>query len=254
MDRSKIITLFNTVKSLKRKQIYYRLYYIFRNNFFKKTYNKTLKTIITPLKWSNYIVNNTSFHANNNFSFLNQNEDFKDQIDWSFSKFGKLWTYNLNYFDFLNQENISEEEGLRLIEDYIEKESSLFVGKEPYPISLKNINWVKFLSKNKIQNQKINQVLFNHYQLLMDNLEYHLLGNHLLENSFSLLFGSLYFKDIKLYRKAVQILKKELDEQVLNDGAHFELSTMYHQIICTRLLDCIKLLSSKKSNAKSLQG
>ena len=40
----------------------------------------------------------------------------------------------------------------------------------------------------------INQTLYNHYQLLLNNLEYHLLGNHLLENAFSLLFGAYYFQ------------------------------------------------------------
>ena len=28
----------------------------------------------------------------------------------------------------------------------------------------------------------------------------------------------------------------------LNDGAHFELSPMYHKIILSRLLDCIQLI------------
>ena len=30
---------------------------------------------------------------------------------------------------------------------------------------------------------------------LLKNIEYHLLGNHLLENAFSLLFGAYYFQD-----------------------------------------------------------
>jgi uncharacterized heparinase superfamily protein len=70
-----------------------------------------------------------------------------------------------------------------------------------------------------------------------------LLGNHLLENAFSLLFGAYYFHDEKLYRKARKLLTCELKEQILPDGAHFELSPMYHQIILYRLLDCVNLLS-----------
>jgi len=80
----------------------------------------------------------------------------------------------------------------------------------------------------------------------MDNLEYHLLGNHLLENGFSLLFGGYYFRDYTLYNKAKDILFKELNEQILNDGGHFELSPMYHQIMLFRVLDSINLL--KNSN------
>jgi uncharacterized heparinase superfamily protein len=80
----------------------------------------------------------------------------------------------------------------------------------------------------------------------MHNPEYHLLGNHLLENGFSLLFGACYFKDIYFYNKARQIIKSELNEQILRDGAHFELSPMYHQIILHRVLDCINLTQQNK--------
>ena len=78
--------------------------------------------------------------------------------------------------------------------------------------------------------------------ILLDNLEYHLLGNHLLENGFSLLFGAYYFQDENLYKKAKEILEKELNEQILDDGAHFELSPMYHQLMLFRVLDCINLV------------
>ena len=65
------------------------------------------------------------------------------------------------------------------------------------------------------------------------------MGNHLLENGFSLLFGSYYFRDEKLYSKAKEIIKTELREQILDDGAHFELSPMYHSIILHRIF-CVK--------------
>ena len=71
-------------------------------------------------------------------------------------------------------------------------------GKEPYPISLRGINWIKFLSKHNISDQAIDTALYSEYLVLMDNLEYHLLGNHLLENGFSLYVGGCYFKDEKL--------------------------------------------------------
>jgi uncharacterized heparinase superfamily protein len=74
------------------------------------------------------------------------------------------------------------------------------------------------------------------------NLEYHLLGNHLLENGFSLLFGGVYFGDENFRRKSEQILRKELAEQILSDGGHFERSPMYHQLMLNRVLDCISLL------------
>jgi uncharacterized heparinase superfamily protein len=78
----------------------------------------------------------------------------------------------------------------------------------------------------------------------MKNLEYHLLGNHLLENGFALLFAAVLFPESPLSRKAEEIIRAELGEQILADGAHFELSPMYHQIILDRLLESINILQS----------
>jgi hypothetical protein len=181
------------------------------------------------------------------FTFLNIAHDFKGKsIEWNYNKYGKLWTYNLNYFDYLRQEDMSREKGEVLISDFIEKSTIIKDGLMPFPISLRGINWVIFLSKYQIKNKQINESLYSQYMILMDNLEYHILGNHLLENAFSLLFGAYYFTDEIIYTKAYTILTKELDEQILKDGAHFELSPMYHQIMLLRVLDCINLMQNNK--------
>ena len=242
MDYSKLGLLFHTLKYLRFKQIYYRGFYFVRNRFLKKEYNKPLNKKIEPLNWEDSFLYTDSYKKDNVFVFLNLEHVFENEINWNYSDFGKLWTYNLNYFDFLNQCVISFGKGLNLIENYITNDSILKDGKEPYPISLRGINWIKFLSRHSISNPDIDQTLYNHYLILFHNLEYHLLGNHLLENSYSLFFGAYYFKDEAFYAKAVQILKVELTEQVLNDGAHYELSPMYHQILLHRLLDCIYLI------------
>ena len=178
------------------------------------------------------------------FTFLNLSHTFENRIDWNHAGYGKLWTYNLTYFDFLQQEGVSADTGLALIRDFIDQTEGVKDGLEPFPISLRGINWIKFLTYHDIKEQKIDDSLCAQYHRLMDNLEYHLLGNHLLENGFSLLFGAYYFQDEKLYAKATEILTVELSEQILGDGAHFELSPMYHQIMLYRLLDCINLIQN----------
>ena len=194
------------------------------------------------MHWNDTLLNPNSFIEKTKFNFLNIEKDFNQEIDWNCKELGMLWAFNINYFDFLNQQTIDVKDGIRLIKDYISKDSLLKVGKASYPISLRGINWVKFLAKNKISDHKIDQALYNHYQILLCNPEYHLLGNHLLENGFSFLFGAYYFKDELMYKQALIILKTELIEQTLKDGGHFELSPMYHQTILFRVLDCIQLL------------
>ena len=91
------------------------------------------------------------FKKENSFTFLNISHSFSDKINWNFNQFGKLWTYNLNYFDFLNQEEYIKETWPTLIQDFINNDAFLKDAKEPYPISLRGINWVKFLSNNQIK-------------------------------------------------------------------------------------------------------
>ena len=252
MDFNKIKLLVNTIRYLRPIQVYYRLYYFLRNRLFVYEIKKKKTNDFNPIVWRNrFDYENSYFGKKNSFTFLNISHSFSEKINWNFNQFGKLWTYNLNYFDFLNQENISKENGLRLIQDFINNDAFLKDGKEPYPISLRGINWVKFLSNNQVKDELINNTLYFHYCILFKNLEYHLLGNHLLENAFSLLFGAYYFQDEKLYNKSKDLLVSELNEQVLKDGAHFELSPMYHQIILSRLLDSIQLIKINKAWKKN---
>lgn len=240
----KIIRLFNTIKYLKLIQIYYRFFYYIRNWFRRVggfSYSLSIPSQSLNLSLAQSIPSNNSY-TDTIFTFLNISHKFDDKIDWNFSDFGKLWTYNLTYFEYLNQKLISKEIALSLINDFIDQIYSLEDGLEPFPISLRGINWIKFISQHNINDQKIDDSLYAQFKMLLNNLEYHLLGNHLLENGFSLLFGAYYFQDDVFYLKAKKILMQELNEQVLRDGAHFELSPMYHQIMLFRVLDCINLV------------
>ena len=237
--------LYNTVKFLKPIQIYYRLYYFFRKKVrntlgIKPIFSKESSVQKLKLQKSIHIID--CYMKPNKFKFLNLEKEFRDKIDWNYSEYGKLWTYNLTYFDYLSQSDSQEQ--LFLLQDFISQIESVKDGLEPFPISLRGVNWIKYLSYNNIDNKSIDDSLYAQYYILLDNLEYHLLGNHLLENGFSLLFGAYYFQDEVLYKKAKQILEKELEEQILKDGGHFELSPMYHQIMLFRLLDCINLVQN----------
>jgi len=102
---------------------------------------------------------------------------------------------------------ISQEQGLVLINDFIAQQNNIKTAFEPYPISLRGINWIKFFIKENIDNDIYNTSLYAQYQILLKNLEYQHLANHLIENGFSLLFGAYFFNDKNLYKKAKQYCK-----------------------------------------------
>lgn len=243
MDRNIINRYFHTLKYLKFVQIYYRLLYLIRNKVYKKKYSDINIKSTSQIIWKNTLYYPKSYLENNTFQFLNQKVKF-ELINWNFSNNGKLWNYNLLYFDFLNQKKVDTDECLYLIQNFIENDNTHIAGHEPYPLSLRNVNWIKFLSLKKIKNGVIDRYLYGSYLRLIDNLEFHLLGNHLLENAFSLLFGAYYFDNKEFYNRSEKILMKELDVQILGDGGHFELSPMYHSIILHRVLDSLYLINN----------
>ncbi|GAB3665801.1 heparinase II/III family protein [Echinicola sediminis] len=172
------------------------------------------------------------------FTFLNLDQEFEGQIDWNFQKHGKLWNYNLQYADFLRQDAIPVNERFCLICDLYKW---LWEGKlplEPYPASLRIMNVIRFLcTEERLGDKLLLGYLKAEINYLSQNLEYHLLGNHLLENAFALLMGGSFFNVDIWKRKAVKLLSSQLKEQILNDGAHFELSPMYHQIMLFRVFE-----------------
>lgn len=235
MDLRKII---NTIRYLKPKQLFYQLYYRLRKCPFE--YQIKNPYINRVLKFSFWIPKFDSNFSQDKFNFINIPTRF---TGWDFSENGNLWAYNLNYMDFLIQSNMHFELGEIWINKFINEIDHNSVGLDPYPIALRGINWIKFISSHfdKIPSTTLkewNNSLYSQFKLLLRRLEYHLLGNHLLEDAYSLFIASLYFNDFEFYSKSAKILGHQLKEQILEDGAHYEQSPMYHCILLDRLLDC----------------
>lgn len=167
---------------------------------------------------------------------------------WDDKAMSDLWIYNLNYLDFLLQENIEPDRALDIVKDFVNHIPDNRIADDPYPISMRGINWVKFVQRHPdiscSRKAEIDAVVLAQYRWLAKHTERHLLANHYLENGFSLFFGAFYFKDQTLLRKAKKILYSQLKEQILDDGGHFELSPMYHCVIFEHLLDCYNLVIS----------
>ena len=225
-----------TIGHLRFKQVIYQLKY----RVFCSKWKKRDAPLSTPLQLVPFIAKYHCYDNDRFFTFLNLPSDFNS---WNDKRQGMLWAYNLNYMDWLLQEDISVKEGVKWIDRFIKDLPGNRIGIEPYPIALRSINWIKFIStyREKLDDAQVlkwNNILYAQCKLLERRLEYHLLGNHILEDAYALFIASIYFSDKKMHNKASKLLLNELKEQILPDGAHYEQSPMYHCILLDRLLDC----------------
>lgn len=231
--------LFRTVKHLKPTQVFYQVKYRL-----KKPAYVALEAPIDSFKFQAPRLKTEPIPKykcieGDKFTFLNLEHQF---AGWNFTDNGMLWAYNQNYFDWINQEGVSVDEGCKWIDLFIDELPVNKVGLDPYPIALRSINWVKFFCKNhECATKERLDSLYSQLKLLEKKLEYHLLGNHLLEDAYALYIGGSFFKDKQLHQRAKKLLLSQLDEQILKDGAHYEQSPMYHSILLDRLLDCINI-------------
>lgn len=238
----KLLLYFNTIRDLKFIQLWHRIPVLksFGRNVSKETLDYAEAGKMNG--WVSSIPSASSYKKKNIFTFLNQTHTFSDYPDWDFRNNGLLWAYNLNYFEFLEQPDMDSGAGFNLIDDYLQQYPKIKTGHDPYPISLRLIFWIRFfIRQNKVPGEKYLFALHKQAKELQTKPEYHLLGNHLLENAFALFFTGSYLGDKEIIQQAKKLLQKQLEEQVLQDGGHFELSPMYHQLMLYRLLDVINM-------------
>jgi uncharacterized heparinase superfamily protein len=250
----RIVRLYHTVKYLKAKQIFWRLLnltprFISEVNEFPPISNEQLTY--------NFIPCNVITTDYDQFKFLNETHSLKVE-GWDDKSISKLWRYNLHYFGYLLQNKNSAyqiEHHLKLIEKWIDDNPfGRGTGWEPYPTSLRIINWIKWHWFCDGLSDRAKLSLWNQVRWLANRPEYHLLGNHLFINAKALLFASAFFRldsNSKYFKESLSILHKELKEQFLDDGAHFELSPMYHSLAMEDLLDLISISNKVPNNFPS---
>lgn len=164
--------------------------------------------------------------------------------DWRASAKPKLWRYNLHYFDYLHWPAVAECRKVALIDSWIaENPPGSRDAWEPYPVSLRIVNWVKLLLAEsalpEVPSAWLESLAFQ-AAWLERNLEREILANHYLKNAKAMVFAGLFFRGRDADRwleSGSRILAEQIREQFLPDGGHYELSPMYHAICLEDLLD-----------------
>lgn len=228
---------------MKSIQVFYQFWYRILTYL---SFSSKHKQLPLPLNGTDFfafpfILPKARYYHPNKFVFLNLSKEFDQNINWEENGYGKLWNYNLQYLDYINQYNIDQKTAIALIHSLSKEIYAGRLRNEPYPASLRILNLIKFIHRTNEKNGMVLSFLNNQITFLRKNKEYHILGNHLLENAFALTAAAMVCGSHKLFKTASRLLIAELNEQILPDGAHFERSVMYHAILFERLLDLINM-------------
>lgn len=244
---NKLMLYFNTLKYLKVTQFYFRVFYkliparfLVPKNIGSVNTRPNFKRMEKGCAKESY--------ATEQYLYVLGKQVAYPQRKWELPDISKLENYNINYFDFLGSDKTNSSLAIPLIESWIEQNNDHnSIPWHAYPVSLRIVNWVKYCSYHNLNSKVINQSLLFQSLWLINNLEYQLLGNHLFVNAKALLFAGFYLdgKDAdKVRQKGVELFKRELKEQLLPDGASFELSPMYHAIMLEDILDLKNLVEA----------
>lgn len=248
-----IIMLFRllfTLVHLKPEQFFFRLYYRFFGFFVRLVADLPLGHLSLRdwrSLWSSPKIGNSSLLSPGVFEFLGEVGFVSSVEDWNSPIKSKLWLYNLHYLDSLNAGGSNDclESGLWLIREW-GRCNPPFAGNgwEPYPLALRIVNVIKWLSRNPNFKYEFSSSLARQAQALYAQEERHLLANHLFVDGKALVFAGAFFEGKAADRwlsRGLKILDKEMAQQFLDDGGNFELSPMYHASLLWDVCDLIRL-------------
>jgi len=238
----KIGRLWRTVRHLKWQQVVGRIKY--RLARLKLDTHATPPVRAMQGEWLVPARRGASMTRPGAFHFLGEGGAL-DEHGWDDPARGKLWRYNQHYFDDLNAVGAEARRSwhIALIDTWIDDNApTKGSGWEPYPTSLRIVNWIKFSLGGNELSEAARHSLALQAGWLSKRLEWHLLGNHLFANAKALVFAGLFFDGEEAdewFSIGAEILREQLHEQILTDGAQFELSPMYHALALEDVLDLI---------------
>jgi uncharacterized heparinase superfamily protein len=189
-------------------------------------------------------------------TLLDESRTFGPRIDWNgptVADATALWRMNLHYMEYL--EEAGDEDFSRLVLDWIDHcppyGHAYWLGDwNGFSVSIRCVVWMQQYAvrrgrlDSKVE-RRLLESLVRQLRFLADNLELDLGGNHLIKNVKALLWAAAFFD----FREASEWgrlgrhhLRREIEEQLLADGLHYERSPAYHAQVFVDLLECHRCL------------
>ncbi len=174
----------------------------------------------------------------------------KHALHWEVCEASHLWNYNLHYLEFLIPLAVKYKQShdMRylkkwrgIVSSWLRNGSKAPDAFEPYTISLRIPSLLICLELlgedigSGLEND-IYASIYQQYRYLLHNQELALLANHYFENLKTIVICSVVFDEPRVYHKYFRLFVRQIYEQILPDGMHFERSIMYHKIILEGIL------------------
>lgn len=199
------------------------------------------------------------------FNFRNIGEHvFEQEIDWSYAPKNHIsWSWDLNrhaYFldlakaYYYTNKDIYIRHLIKLWDNWIERNPLSRTGNwsKPFEVASRLNNWIWvffFIAYADLDSppplDKFLASMCEHAEYLHHSLEYHWPNNHLFLEAKALLAFALLFPEVKrqtkFLRRSAPVFKDQVMSQILPDGGHSELCSMYHLIVAGELQELVMI-------------
>ncbi len=173
-------------------------------------------------------------------------------LDWRGRGRSALERFHLHYMEYV--EAVDDDSFVRLALDWIERNPRARRGSwrddwNSYVIAVRSVVWMQQLSERgrgipPHARSRMEASLLEQLAHLASHLELDIVGNHLLKDAKALLWASRYFEGSTpraWERIATRVLQREMEEQILADGMHYERSASYHAQVFADLVECASI-------------
>ena len=186
---------------------------------------------------------------------LNHKFRWRPEVDWH-PPVSPEWThlrrFHLHYMEYC--EAFSDEEFRAAVDSWVAANPPYqpdywYDAWSSYVISLRSVVWMQQLAARPgLPGDfalRAGASICLQMRVLADHLELDIRGNHLVKNAKALLWAGAFFagKEALAWQAGgKQLLGEILDQQILPDGMHYELSASYHAQVFADLLECAEVL------------
>jgi uncharacterized heparinase superfamily protein len=273
ISAGKISIYYHSLRHLKPMMIYWRLHRTLKGMFFPSIRPGKLDSSAevmgeVPDVEMPYYCESIDL-TRRSFTFLNSTVELpEDTAGWSVALSGQplLWRFHFCYHDWLCAllRGPGQDRLLGEVLDFAASWDDVFpctahdareCSWHPYVISIRIESWIRLVGRARhagigiddVRLKKLVRGVERMTRVLLHNLEYGTMANHLMRNIKALVLAGVTLRGsigARALKKSMRLLAREIPEQILADGCHFERSPMYHVSVLNDVQDMIDYLAA----------